>query len=543
MKILSYNQRFADIWNIPPADMNAGRDAAVRALVSRSLGDPEDHIARVTYLYAHPGEDSHDQFRTADGRFIDRYTVTLYTPARQYLGRAWFFRDVSEQKRAEAHAVRMAHFDELTGLANRSVFVEALQHAIGVGAGGKKGIAVLYLDLDHFKDVNDMLGHPVGDALLVSVADRLRSSTRPTDTVARFGGDEFALVVADIADPGYTAILAAKLITGIGGDYVIQGNDIHTSVSIGIATYGADTPNAETVLSHAEVALYHAKSDGRGGYRFFTDAMDVEMRTRVTLGAELRDAVGTGQLFLMYQPQVDIESRRIIGVEALVRWRHPQLGVLGPDKFIPIAEQVGIIAKVGHWVLWTACRQAKVWLDAGIAPLRICVNVSALQFRAPIALEADIAAALAQTGLPPRLLELELTESALMDASREHSALIQRVRDSGITIAIDDFGTGYSSLEYLRRFPIDRIKIAQNFVTHMESTPGDVAIVRATIGLAKALDITIIAEGVETRAQVELLQAWGCRQIQGYYFSKPISAEDATAALRAGEIHPLEDTH
>jgi diguanylate cyclase (GGDEF)-like protein/PAS domain S-box-containing protein len=543
LKIISFNQRFVDMWKLSPGDLAVENNPNVAAKISASARDPEKHTARVAYLFAHPGEDSHDDYQTTDGRFINRYTVTLYTPAREYLGRAWFYRDVSEQKRAEAHAVRLARFDVLTGLANRSVFVEALQHSIAAARRGEKGFAVLYLDLDHFKDVNDTLGHPVGDELLKSVAERLRANIRATDTVARFGGDEFAVVVADVTDPAAAAILAEKLIKAIAVSFAIQGSDIHTSVSIGIATYGADAPDAESLLSHADVALYRAKSDGRGAYRFFTDAMDVEVHTRVTLGAELREAVDAGQLFLLYQPQVVIDTGRIVGVEALVRWHHPQRGDLGAERFIQLGEQIGIIARIGHWVLWAACRQAKDWLDAGIAPLRTCVNLSALQFRSPLVLEADIAATLEQIGLPPQMLEVELTESVLLDASREHSDVIQRIRATGVTVAIDDFGTGYSSLEYLRRFPSDRIKIAQNFVTNLETTPGDAAIVRATIGLAKELDIAVIAEGVETRKQADMLQSWGCRQVQGFYFARPLTAEAATAALRVGVITPSPAAH
>ena len=268
--------------------------------------------------------------------------------------------------------------------------------------------------------------------------------------------------------------------------------------------------------------------------------MDAEVQTRVTLGAELRVALDQGQLFLMYQPQVAIDTGRIAGMEALVRWRHPQRGILAPGLFILIAEQIGIIAKLGHWVLWEACLQGKAWLDAGLEPVRIAVNVSALQFRAPVALEADIVAALAQTGFPPRKLELELTETVLMDASREHSDLLRRLRQTGVTVAIDDFGTGYSSLEYLKRFSTNRIKIAQNFVTKLETTPGDAAIVRATIALAHELNIDIIAEGVETYAQLALLKSWGCGEIQGYLFAKPLTAEAAGAALRDGKIGPRE---
>jgi EAL domain-containing protein (putative c-di-GMP-specific phosphodiesterase class I) len=264
--------------------------------------------------------------------------------------------------------------------------------------------------------------------------------------------------------------------------------------------------------------------------------MDAEVRLQVSLGTELHQALDCGQLYLEYQPQVAIDGGRVIGVEALVRWRHPQRGILGPGRFIPVAEKNGIIVKLGHWVLLTACRQCKAWLDAGFTPGRIAVNLSAVQFQSSIALEADIAGVLAETGLPPQLLELELTETVLMSASREHDDIILRLRELGVTIAIDDFGIGYSSLDYLRRFPADRIKIAQNFVQHLESMPSDVSIVRATISLARELGINVIAEGVETREQLELLNEWGCKEAQGFYYAKPLAEEDVALLLRNGGI-------
>jgi len=456
------------------------------------------------------------------------------------IGSEWqaigILRDITKSKEAAAHALRMARFDELTGLANRSVFVDALQHAIARAKRGEVGFAVLYLDLDHFKDVNDTLGHPVGDIVLQEVAERLQSNTREADTVARFGGDEFAVVVAEAGDPADAAILADKLISILAKPYSIQANDIYSGASMGIDLYGPDACDAETLLSHADIALYRAKSEGRGGYRFFTDVMDAEVRMQVSLGTELHQALDSGQFYLEYQPQVAIDGARIVGVEALVRWRHPQRGILGPGRFIPVAEKSGVIVKLGHWVLMTACRQAKVWLDSGLAIGRIAVNLSAVQFQSPIALEADIADVLADTGLPPQLLELELTETVLMNASREHGDIILRLRRLGVTIAIDDFGTGYSSLDYLRRYPADRIKIAQNFVQHLESVPGDVSIVKATIGLAHELGINVIAEGVETREQLELLENWGCNEVQGFYFARPLAEQDVTLLLRNGGI-------
>jgi len=533
-KIISSNARFSEIWKTPRAVLAAGNDENVLAAGTSLVKDPQKFTDVVKRIYEHPGESSHDEFEMTDGRFMERHTVMLKSSAGQYLGRIWFFRDITASKRAAAHALRLARFDVLTGLANRSVFVEALQHAVARAKRTEKGFAVIYLDLDHFKDVNETLGHPAGDALLQAVADRLESNTRESDTVARFGGDEFAIIVADVVEPSDVAILAQKLIHALGQPYSIQGNEVFSAASAGIDLYGPEAADAETLLSHADMALYRAKGEGRDVYRFFTPAMDKEVRMQVSLGTELHEALDAGQLFLVYQPQVAIDSARVVGLEALVRWHHPRRGIIGPEVLIPIAEKMGMIVKLGHWVLLTACRQTRKWLDAGIAPTRVAVNLSAQQFKSPIGLEADIADVLAETGLPPQLLELELTETILMDVSRDHSDIVARLRKIGVTIAIDDFGAGFSSLDYLRRFPADHIKIAQNFVRNLETAPSDAIIVKATIGLARELGIPTITEGVETRKQFELLKSWGCREVQGFYFSKPLAVDDVTRMLGSG---------
>ncbi|HEY5019771.1 MAG TPA: GGDEF domain-containing phosphodiesterase, partial [Steroidobacteraceae bacterium] len=320
--------------------------------------------------------------------------------------------------------------------------------------------------------------------------------------------------------------------------FTIEGKEIRSGASVGIAVYGPDSPNAETLLSHVDVALYRSKSEGRGTYRFFTDAMDVEVRTRVTLGAELRYAMSAGQLFLMYQPQIDVGTGHFVGVEALARWRHPTRGLVLPNIFIPVAEQSGLIGALGRWVLHEACRQMKDWIDAGIAPPLIAVNVSGLQFKIPLAVENEIAAILTQTALPPQRLELELTESVLMEVSREDNDTLLRLRKAGHRIAIDDFGTGYSSLEYLARFPVDRIKIAQSFIADLTNTSSNQVIVKAAIGLAHDLNLDVVVEGVETSEQLKLIRSWGCRKVQGHYFSKPLAAGELTALLRSGQILP-----
>ena len=445
-------------------------------------------------------------------------------------------RDITERKRNEAQIMQMARHDSLTSLPNRRVFAEAVQQAIARAHRGGKGFAVIYLDLDHFKDINDTLGHPAGDALLKQVGARLKDGVRDMDTVARFGGDEFAVLEAEITDPTDAGVLAAKQLQVLAEPYSFGGNEMRSGASFGIAVYGPDAEDAETLLSRADVALYRAKSEGRGIYRFFTEAMDFEVRTRVALGNELRTAIGSGQLFLEYQPQVEISSGRIVGVEALVRWRHPTRGIVSPGDFIPAAEKNGLIVALGHWVLWEACQQARKWRDEGIAPDRMAVNLSALQFKTPLELEKDITAVLTATGLPPGMLELEITESVLMGASREHNDVLVRLRKAGIRLAIDDFGTGYSSLDYLRRFPMDRIKVAQNFVVDLGVKTGSAAVVKATIGLARELGIDVIAEGVETEEQLNLIQNWGCGEVQGYYYSRPLLPDMIAPLLRDGHI-------
>jgi diguanylate cyclase (GGDEF)-like protein/PAS domain S-box-containing protein len=445
-------------------------------------------------------------------------------------------REISRRKEAESQLKRMAQFDLLTGLVNRGVFVAEVARAIERVRRGDRGFAVLYLDLDHFKDVNDTLGHPIGDRLLQSVAERLQANVRAIDTLARFGGDEFALLMADIGDPTDAGVLADKLLQIMAQPFLLDGNQIQSGGSIGIATYEPDAPDAEALLAHADVALYRAKSEGRHTYRFFTAAMDAEVRNRVTLTAELRAGIAAGQLFLEYQPQVDMETSRLVGLEALVRWNHPTRGVLSPGEFLPAAERSGLIVLLGNWVLRSACRQAQRWLETGVALPPVAVNVSALQFKAPRELQNDIEAVIAETGLPRGLLEIEMTETALMGTSSGHDNVVERLRARGLRIAIDDFGTGYSSLLYLRRFPVDRIKIAQEFVKDIGVEPNDTAIVKAAIGLARELGIAVMAEGVETADQVRLLHEWGCRQAQGYYFAAPMPAEDVLPLLRSGSI-------
>jgi len=447
-------------------------------------------------------------------------------------------RDITERKRLDAEIVYLAQHDVLTGLTNRAKFTTALDRSIAQSLRDGKKFAVLYLDLDQFKDVNDTRGHLAGDRLLRIVAHRLQAGVRRKEDVARFGGDEFAILFGDSQEPDGIAALANRLIGAVSNPIIIDGDQIYVGASIGVSIYGEDAFDAETLLSHADIALYRAKAEGRQTYRFFSDAMNEEVRSRVKLTDELRLALIKGELFLVYQPQVRAKGGLIIGVEALLRWRHPDRGIISPNVFLPVAESSGLIDAVGNWVLLEACRQGRRWIDAGITPGTISVNLSTSEFRTPLALERRVFSVLAETGLPPGLLELEITENTLISFSSEHEGVIKRLRSAGVRFSLDDFGTGYSSLSYLRRFSIDRIKIAQDFIADLATSREAASIVKLILGLSRDFGNEVIAEGVETQEQLRLLQDLECSDVQGFYFSRPMAAEIIAPLLIAGRIVP-----
>ncbi|MBX9841432.1 MAG: EAL domain-containing protein [Xanthobacteraceae bacterium] len=432
----------------------------------------------------------------------------------------------------------LAETDALTTLVNRRVFAERLEAAFASSNRGAPGFAVLYFDLDHFKDVNDTLGHLLGDALLRAVAGRVRGVLRDNDVVARFGGDEFAVLQHDVSDVASTEKLAARICSAVAAPYVIDGNEIHVSASIGISPYEPDIARPEVMMIQADLALYRAKEDGRNCFRFHSADLDREVEERVTITEDLRGAIDRGEIALHYQPQVALASGRIVGMEALLRWNHPTRGLIMPSVFIPVAERTGLIMLLGRWALDEACRQMREWIGQGIAPKRIAVNVSALQFRILSDLERNIADSLARHGVAPELLELELTESVLMEAVRQHSDCFDRLRQLGVRIAIDDFGTGYSSLHYLTTYRVNQVKIAQQLVSKVDSDSRNGTVVRAAVRLARDLDIGCIAEGVESEAQAKFLLAAGCDYAQGYYFSRPADARRAADLLRKGGVGP-----
>lgn len=439
-------------------------------------------------------------------------------------------RDITERKVAEARVKFLAYYDALTELPNRSLLQDRITKALAGARRRKEQLAVLFLDLDRFKIINDSLGHSVGDALLQEVASRLKAWARDQDTVARVGGDEFVLVLAKVQMPSDAAVAAQRVVDLMASDFSIHGRSLNVTCSVGVSMYPDHGADAETLVRNADAAMYCAKQKGPNNIYFYTDDLNAQMVERLTLERDLRRALGRNELFLVYQPQVEIASGRVVGLEALLRWQHPELGLVPPDKFIRIAENSGLILPIGEWVLRTACLQARKWQDEGLPYVDVAVNVSAIQFRQDGFREL-IQGVLTETGLAPQYLELELTESLLLSNADVVFSVLRELNQMGLKLAIDDFGTGYSSLSYLTQFPVSKLKIDRSFIRNVATNPDDAAIATAIIGMARSLNLKVIAEGVEDDAQMDFLRAHHCDEIQGYYFSKPLSVEDVADML------------
>jgi diguanylate cyclase (GGDEF)-like protein/PAS domain S-box-containing protein len=441
-------------------------------------------------------------------------------------------RDVTRRKQAEDEVHFLAHHDALTRLPNRTLLTDRLSQAILQSERNGRWVTVAFIDLDNFKLVNDGLGHGAGDTLLKTVADRMLTCVRATDTVVRLGGDEFVIVLVDQPDSAspITAILENVRAT-IAEPIVIDGQALHMTCSMGLATFPTDGRDAETLLKNADAAMYQAKANGRDNFQFFTETMNTEVHERLSLQLELRQAIANSEFVIHYQPQVDLRSGRICAVEALVRWRHPTLGLLPPNRFISLAEESGLIVQLGDWVLRTACRQNKAWQDAGFGPIRVCVNVSARQFKEKNWIDR-VKGGLSESGLAPSYLELELTESMIMQDIEQAIATMRALQAIGVQFAIDDFGTGYSSLSALKSFPVARLKIDRSFVQDLPDNENDRGIATAVISLGQKLNMKVIAEGVETEAQIAFLTENRCDEIQGFQFSKPVESKAIEVMLR-----------
>ena len=442
-------------------------------------------------------------------------------------------RDIAERKRAEERLSYLAQYDSLTSLPNRDLFRDRLDQTVAQARRSGQPAAVLFLDLDLFKLVNDTLGHAIGDELLKQVASRLGECIRSGDTVGRLGGDEFSVILSNLGKPEDASLVAQKIIDALSKPYSLGGHERFVTASIGITLYPADAADSEMLIMNADTAMYRAKELGRNNYQFFTQKMNERAMQRMRMEASMREALERGEFLLHYQPKVEIASGAICGIEALLRWAHPERGLVSPADFIPVLEETGLIIPVGDWVTREACRQIRAWQQTGLKVLPVAVNLSARQFQQK-GLEAGVRGILRDTGADPSLLQFEITESLLMNDPEGASRTLHGLKEAGVKLSVDDFGTGYSSLAYLKRFPLDTLKIDRAFIKDIVTDPDDAAITLAVISLAHSLKLKVVAEGVETEAQLNLLALHSCDEMQGYYFSRPVAAAELEAMLREG---------
>jgi diguanylate cyclase (GGDEF)-like protein len=517
-RLVLCNRRYAEIYHLTPAQVRPG--TTLKQIIEHRMANglksemsADDIVSGM--LSRRDDTFGHLYSQLSDGRCL---AITVRPMADG--GTVTTHQDITDQRRSEAKIAHMAHHDALTGLPNRVLLNQQLEQAFSRAKRGEK-VAAHFLDLDYFKNVNDTLGHAAGDKLLKMVAERLRALARDADIIARMGGDEFAILQAGVAQPADAGSLARRVIDSISHPYEIDGQQVIIGTSVGISIGPGDGQNPEALMRNADLALYRAKQDGRGTFRFFEPEMDAQMQERRTMEVDLRRALAAGQFELHYQPIVNLATNDISAFEALIRWRHPHNGLIAPGAFIPLAEEIGAIIPIGEWVIRQACATAATWPS----DVKVTVNLSPAQFRNP-GLVRVVVGALAASGLPADRLELEITESILLQDNEATLNTLYQLRELGVMIAMDDFGTGYSSLSYLQSFPFDRIKIDRSFVKDIGDNVGSINIVRAVVAMAKGLGMATTAEGVETQEQRDSVQSEGCTEMQGFLFSKPLPADE-----------------
>jgi diguanylate cyclase (GGDEF)-like protein/PAS domain S-box-containing protein len=471
-------------------------------------------------------------------RFVSLSGRPLFDAHGNFTGYRGVGKDITAAKAAEERIQYLAYHDGLTSLPNRSMFSQLLNHGISRAHRYNKKMAVLFIDLDRFKNINDTLGHEAGDLLLQQVGTRLKDSLRQSDTVARLGGDEFVVLLEEVGERQVVATIAHKLLSSIIKPFNMLGQEFRVTASIGISTYPDDGQDEQTLMKNADIAMYRAKEEGKNNFQFHSEQMDTHSFERLALESSLRRALERNEFELHYQAKMDLRTGQMTGMEALVRWAHPDLGMVSPAQFIPLAEETGLIVPIGKWVLRTACLQNKAWQDEGLPPLSVAVNLSARQFTDENLLP-DIAAILNESGMDPGFLELEITESMVMHRVDKAVQILTELKKIGIRLAIDDFGTGYSSLSNLKRFPIDTIKVDRSFIRDIPGDAEDKALTKAIIAMGQTLSLTVTAEGVETQEQVDFLRQHSCNEFQGYYFNKPVPAEHFAQLMRTQMPHNL----
>ena len=529
-RIAGYNQKLMELWAIPQSLMKSGDYAKVLQFATSQLKDPQEYIVAIDKLKAHPGAEIYDLIEFKDGKIFERYSQPQYISG-EIVGRVWSFRDISERFQAEATIRHQASHDLLTNLPNRIQFNQRLLESLIKANQNKNKLAVCFLDLDRFKTINETLGHKIGDKLLQSVAQRLNKCLHSRDTIARWGGDEFTLMLSEINSTQDAASVAEDILDVLKPGFLIDNHLLHISASIGIAVYPNHGKDGETLIKNADAALNRAKLQGRNNYQIYNSAINSQASELLTLENSLHYALERNEFKLYYQPQVDITTREIYKFEALLRWQHPKLGLISPSKFIPIAEETGLIIPISEWVLKTACAQNKIWQSVlGIPSVGVAVNLSARQFQQPDLVDT-VRRVLTETNLSPQYLELEITESAAMQNVDFSTEILTQLYNMGVSISIDDFGTGYCSFNYLKEFPIHCLKIDRSFVRDLTNDTNDAAIITAMIALAHGLNLSVVAEGVETEEQRNLLRILECELMQGNLFSPAVCAQEATELL------------
>lgn len=521
-KIVTYNQKFRKMWHIPENLMNTGNDDDALRHVLQQLKDPEAFFQKVMHLYANPELDCFDEFEFADGRIFERYSIPQRM-GRDIIGRVFSFRDVTQRKQMEEKLIQQATRDSLTDLPNRILLEDRISQAIKVSKRQKTKIAILFIDLDRFKLVNDSLGHNIGDTLLKTVATRLKGCLKETDTIARWGGDEFIIVLPDLGYKEECIPIINLCQESLESIFSIDNHTINVTSSVGVSFFPDDGVTTMALLKNADTAMYTAKNNGRNNFCFYKAQMNEKAIEQLELESDLHRALEEQEFFLQYQPLFDVQSDTIISAEALLRWQHPVRGLIPPIEFIPLAEESGLILPIGDWVLKTACEQNKAWQNMGLPPIKVAVNVSSIQFKQDNILQI-VKTVLESTQLEAHYLDLELTEGIMMENTQLFISVMNVLKNIGVGLVIDDFGTGYSSLSYLKRFPVNKIKIDKSFIHDIHFDKDGRAIVQAIIAMARKLNLRVVAEGVETAEQMQFLKAQLCDEIQGYFYSRPLDA-------------------
>ncbi len=523
-KIVTCNQRFRKMWRIPLSYMKSSNDEKAINHVLKQLLNPEVFIEKLGQLYAHPEMDCFDEIEFLDGRIFERYSIPQYIN-NEIIGRVFSFRDVTRRKQMEEQLFLQATCDPLTGLPNRILLRDRINQEIKHAKRQHSKVAVLFFDLDRFKLINDSLGHNIGDLLLQEVSQRLKKCIREEDTLARWGGDEFIIVLRNIDYREQIIPLITECQEILAESFYIDHHSITMTSSVGVSFYPMDGKSTTVLLKNADAAMYTAKADGRNNYRFYTPHMNDQAVEHLSFANDLRKALDDNEFFLLYQPLIDLKTQRIVSAEALIRWSHPIRGLVSPLDFIHVAEETGIIQFIGEWVLKTACEQNKLWQKKGLGPIKVAVNVSGIQFKQNNIVQI-VSSALSDSGLEAKYLDVELTESSIMGNNHIYIATMNELKKMGVGLVIDDFGTGYSNLGYLKRFPVNKIKIDKSFVRDISRDEDDKAIVQAIIAMAQQLKLRVVAEGVENKEQLDFLQTHNCDEVQGYYFSPPIKSEE-----------------